>query len=262
MLKEKATGKYKSAVGLIGGSKDFPRPLDVDGCALQEDNVSVEYNVPPVGLEDSHTMWKNIEYVTDAIKALIPGEYEPECCSSARFDAEELNTPQAQEMGCEPDYNAWKDGAMNTKPDATKTNLRSCGGHVAVSCPTMTKEDGLKLIKILDLFLGVPSVLMDKDKDRRTLYGKAGAFRFKLYGETPGVEYRTLSNWWTKNEDYVKWLFLQLETALDYLNSNGEIDQYMDDIVTAINDGNEELAQTLCGEFRIELPVAYEAAEA
>ena len=42
-----ATGKYISSVGLIGGSKDFPRPIDGEGNAVQEDNVSVEFNTPP-----------------------------------------------------------------------------------------------------------------------------------------------------------------------------------------------------------------------
>jgi hypothetical protein len=45
---------------------------------------------------------------------------------------------------------------------------------------------------MLDLRLAVPSLIWDKDKKRRLLYGKAGCFRPKPYG----MEYRTLSNAW------------------------------------------------------------------
>jgi hypothetical protein len=247
-------GNYKSVVGMIGGSKDFPRPLDVDGCAVQEDNVAAEYNVPPTSLEDSHTMFRNIEYVMDQVRNILPPDLTLECCSSAHFAAEELSTPQAQLAGCEPDYNAWDDGNKNEKPDMTG-DLRSCGGHLHISCPNMTKKEGLTLIKALDKYLGVPAVLIDRDKERRELYGKAGCFRFKTYGDTPAVEYRVLSNWWTKSEDYVKFAYLAIERAIDAVNAGEDLDTDKEEIVQCINEGNEELAQRLCAEFRINLPI-------
>lgn len=33
------------------------------------------------------------------------------------------------------------------------------------------------------MYLGIPSVVMDPDTKRRTLYGKAGDFRLKAYGK-------------------------------------------------------------------------------
>jgi hypothetical protein len=45
-------GKYISSVGLIGGTKDFPRPIG-EGCAVQEDNVAVEFNTPPCASADA-----------------------------------------------------------------------------------------------------------------------------------------------------------------------------------------------------------------
>ena len=44
-LMDKA-GKYISSVGLIGGSKDHPMSIG-EGCFVQEDNVTVEFNTPP-----------------------------------------------------------------------------------------------------------------------------------------------------------------------------------------------------------------------
>ena len=48
-----AAGAFVSSIGLIGGSKDHPRPLPIgDGFAVQEDNVTLEYNIPASGSKD------------------------------------------------------------------------------------------------------------------------------------------------------------------------------------------------------------------
>jgi len=56
---------------------------------------------------------------------------------------------------------------------------------------------------MMDLYLGVPSVLMDKGELRKQLYGKAGAYRMKPYG----VEYRTLSNFWIFSDTTIGWVW-------------------------------------------------------
>jgi len=53
----------------------------------------------------------------------------------------------------------------------------------------------LDTVKILDLFVAIPAVLMEQGDDpklRRKLYGRSGAFRYTPYG----LEYRVLSNFW------------------------------------------------------------------
>lgn len=53
-------------------------------------------------------------------------------------------------------------------------------------------------VPLIDLFCGIPSVLVDRDENarfRRHLYGKAGECRLPKYG----IEYRTLSNFWLKS---------------------------------------------------------------
>src|SRR5688500_3179466 len=39
-------GKFISSIGRIGGSKERPRDIG-HGCAVQEDNVAVEFNIAP-----------------------------------------------------------------------------------------------------------------------------------------------------------------------------------------------------------------------
>jgi hypothetical protein len=253
-IRNKNTKKYKSIAGLLGGTKDSPIPLNKDGCYIQEDGCAAEYNVPPVSLEDSHLMYNNIQYVIEEIRGIIPEEFEIECCSSASFEPDELLTPQSQEMGCDVDYNCWEDGMVNDKPDVPKS-LRTCGGHIHISCPTMTPDESLELIKTLDVYLGVPSILIDKDTDRRTVYGKAGAFRFKYYNQVPAVEYRVLSNWWTKSDEYIKWVFLQIEAAIESVNNKIKFDSYRDRIIHIINTSDTKEALNFCEEFHINMPI-------
>lgn len=104
------------------------------------------------------------------------------------------------------------------------------------------------IIAHLDLFLGVPSILLDKDTERRKMYGKAGAFRSKPYG----VEYRVLSNFWIANEELVTWCFNNVKAAIDFIDSGKEIDANdYDKIVAAINKSDKELALFLCRKYGV-----------
>jgi hypothetical protein len=204
----KQFNKHKSAIGLIGGSKDQPRPLAREGFAILEDNVAVEFNIAPC--HNHMEFIEAIQYVMKGLQKNVLAEYEVSTESAVLFDADQLTHPQAQEFGCEPDYNAWtKD--INPRPCAADAALRSAGGHVHVG----TTENPIEVIRAMDLFLGVPSTVMDKGTLRRQLYGKAGSFRQKPYG----CEYRTLSNFWIFNPDLIKWVYDQTEKAISFVNS-------------------------------------------
>jgi hypothetical protein len=69
------------------------------------------------------------------------------------------------------------------------------------------------LVKQLDCFLGLPSLLWDGDTARRKMYGAAGAFRPKPYG----VEYRVLSNAWLLSEERMRFVYNQTVSAVDNL---------------------------------------------
>lgn len=59
-------------------------------------------------------------------------------------------------------------------------------GHIHVSYPHKTQEKSIMLIKYMDAFVGIPSVILDSGEDavkRRELYGKAGCFRLTRYGK-------------------------------------------------------------------------------
>ena len=81
---------------------------------------------------------------------------------------------------CDPDLSVWTLKINN--PKQYESNLRACGGHISVGYDNPDEMTSFNLIKAMDLFLAVPSVLLDSDTKRRELYGKAGAMRLKSFG--------------------------------------------------------------------------------
>lgn len=242
-------GHLKSSVGLIGGTKARPQPLPLgDGFAVQEDNVAMEFNIPPASNAQEYveSIQKTLGFLTDGIKNMYG--FSIANISAASFPEEELNTPQAKTFGCDPDYNAWT-GKKNPRPKVDDATLRSCGGHVHVGLDK-SKFDVVKLIKMMDLYHGVPSVLMDVGGDkRRPLYGKRGAYREKIYG----VEYRTLSNFWIFKPETNEWVWKNTERAIAAVEAQFPIDEYSDPILQAIDNNDKDIAQYLVKHLNLEV---------
>lgn len=198
-------GVFVPSIGLIGGSKEEPRIFE-QGYAVLEDNVAVEFNIPPA---HNHAEFiANIRHAMDHIHKELP-DYHFSDESAVEFNPVDLTHPQALEFGCEPDYNAWTQDE-NPRPKADSLLLRSAGGHIHIG----TEEDRIQVIRAMDVFVGVPSIKVDaKGLRRRALYGKAGACRFKEYG----VEYRTLSNFWIWSDSMMEWVYNQTQKALQFV---------------------------------------------
>lgn len=243
-------GQLKSSIGLIGGSKDVPRPLPAlgDGYAVQEDNVALEFNIPPAEGRSQFvaSISDTLKFLTEMVKENYGFTLAE--ISAASFPMEELNTPEAFVFGCDPDFNAWTK-AINPKPAAEDAALRSCGGHVHVGFDR-SLATGTDIIQHMDLLLGVPSILMDKGQLRKQLYGKAGAYRDKMYG----VEYRTLSNFWIFNNRLIEWVWDNTSRAVAAAESRLAIsEEDKDDIIKAINDNDVAIAEKLIKKFNLDV---------
>lgn len=250
--------KVISAIPLISGTKDSPEKTDKEGCCIQHDNVLSECNVPPVGINEAGLFWENIQYVKNFILGLdrIKGKsLSLKCCPSAIVEDDQLQDDEAKEFGCDASFNAWRGGEINEKPHSDNPRLRSGGGHWHFSFDDCDYDKVIDLVRLCDLFLGVPFVLIDKDKRRRELYGKAGEFRFQSWGDTQGFEYRVLSNCWADNQDLVEYVFSQIKKMFEYYNENGisKIEEDADKIIRCINTGDEELAGMLCEKYDLRL---------
>jgi len=242
-IREKKYGHYKSAVGLIGGSKWAPKAIDNEGHAILEDNVALEFNIKPA--DSLNSFRASIHKVLNHFRSILP-DYILDTASAVSFPKEELETPQAQEFGCEPDYDAWRE-CVNNKPYAEDQNLRSCGGHIHVGSD-IAVGNPVGVIRAMDLFLGVPSVPMDKGVLRRQLYGKAGCFRPKLYG----VEYRTLSNFWIFDDSLIQWAYEGTQRALEFVEKGSVIaPEHHFIIQRCINNSNMDDFNTLKEAYKL-----------
>lgn len=242
-----AAGALISAIDKIGGTKDFPRPLPIgEGFAVQEDNVALEFNIPPA--RDSKQFVTNINKVKEFLSAEIKTHgLAFSHLSSGRFSADQLVDHRALEFGCEPDFNAWTK-RRNPRPKANDPSLRSCGGHIHVGERFESDKNKYQFIKFMDLAIGVPSILMDNGEERKKLYGKAGACRLKPYG----VEYRTPSNFWVFDDSLIEWVWENTQLALHmFKEGKVDIDHEREQIVHAINENNKHVAGELIARYDI-----------
>lgn len=218
-VKSKKTGQYVSAHGLIPGTKDTPHRVEKG--AVQVDGMALEFNTDPASTAEEFL--DNVQTVMAQLEAMLPDDLvlalDPTATfTKAHFD---LQPEEAKELGCEPDFNAYT-MKENPRPDNT-TTMRTASGHVHIGfcegADPQSEEHMLRcslLVKQLDAWLGVPSLLYDKDQKRRTMYGAPGAFRPKPYG----VEYRVLSNRWLSSPDLIRWVFNTTKAAVDNLMYN------------------------------------------
>lgn len=226
-------GQFKSVIGLLGADKWHPRKLSEVGHAVLEDNVAVEFNIPPC--DSFEDFQREIHFTMNAVKGLLPPELIFNTESAVSFPEDQLACDEAWVFGCDPDYNAWK-MAENPKPEAEDRNLRSAGGHIHIGSE-IAKNKPVEVIRACDLFLGVPSIHLDNGLLRRKLYGGPGAFRFKPYG----VEYRTLSNFWIFSDALIKWAYEGTQRALEFVDSGKEIpEDHGNMIQDCINNNNKD----------------------
>ena len=168
-----------------------------------------------------------------------------------------LDWQKAKELGCTPDYDAWK-SAVNPRPDGDRS-FRTAAGHLHFgfidSCDApITDQDFIDYcsskVRELDFYLALPSLFYDADVQRRELYGKAGAFRPKVYG----LEYRTLSNMWLKTTELKQWAYRASIEAWKRMESGVSLFEKYGDIQSIINTSNKEAAMDIIKAENILLP--------
>lgn len=255
-LQNKQTNEIVSAEGIIRGTKDVPFVFDEKNqfFCTSLDNILAEFCIPPA--KSAEEFYNNIQKSMEYIGSTIPNDLCVAAVPSAILDSKYLQTEQSQIFGCEPDYNAYTQ-FINNRPMAENENLRSAGGHLHIGYDGakqfdkfMYKPDKTRcdIVKTLDLFLGIPSVIMEPDNMRKELYGKAGAFRPKPYG----VEYRTISNFYLANKEYTLWAYNAVNRAIEYINNGNTIDENLSWVIRDIIDNNRKGdAQQLINDFNL-----------
>lgn len=244
-----------SAIPVLERNKDDKILLNEDGedgYAIYYDNVLAEGNVPP-----SNSVAEVKQRLRNLYKRskTILNNYKLSATASHTFDNQECNHPKAQEFGCDPELDAYAGGPAY--PPHGGHSFRSAGGHIHIG--NLTSQDVYEkvgLIYLMDIFVGVPSVIMDNDPtslDRKKLYGKAGRFRDTSYG----LEYRVLSNFWLSSPELTE-LVYDLTMYAAQLFEEGKCEETLrqfdlDEIVDIINTANKGKAQDFINN-RLNLP--------
>lgn len=215
-------GLRVSAHGLIPGTKDNPYP--VNRGSVQVDGMALEFNVNPTTNKDEFV--SNTVELMQILEHMIPEDYTLDIKSSyGAFSSSVINAqpPEALELGCDPDFNAYTGEMNNVHIPYGKEHVRVAAGHIHIGWRSDDPIDNpldevhfadcRMVAKELDVGLGMPSLLLENAYDfkRRSMYGQAGSFRPKPYG----IEYRTLSNFWLRKPEYMEAVFNRVKLIMD-----------------------------------------------
>jgi len=257
----KKNGEYVSSQSAkIQGTKHEPVTLK-NGGTIQRDNVAVEFATMPA--VDGNDFVAKVKSCLIDTHNMLPEGHEMVVEPSATFDAVHLTDPEAQEFGCDPDFDAYT-VSMNEKPWCGDSTFRSCGAHIHVGC---LDDNGIAIpglefllefsgkinaVKAMDLFHGTISTKLDNSEAsirRRELYGKAGCHRATPYG----VEYRVLSNYWMKSPQLVMLMDGLTQDAM-LLVADNKLQKLLDlvgedELQETINTGNVAAAEKIISNY-------------
>lgn len=188
VLLDKTSKQPVSAIGLDYHSSEVN---------LYADNVLAEFSHPPFNPADFAA---GISSTVDTVRSVV-STFKNGCTfelgqCQAEFTIEDVSTPEAQKIGCDPFYNAYNLG-VPAVPKPYTDNNRYAGGHIHLAYDVAKLPPQL-LVQLLDKEL-LPLDPNHKRTARSDFYGAEGSFRYKPYG----LEYRPTSNFWLKNPELV-----------------------------------------------------------
>ena len=241
-------GTPVSGVGYLPGTKKKPFQMD-EHTSCQTDNVGAELCISPSDNVEDFVKYMNLgrNNIETLLQQTMPGA-NLASLSSARYSPQELNSEQAMEFGCEPSFCCYT-GIESPRPRPEDVgNLRSFGFHIHIGFKPnehTTIELYELLVKAMDINLGVASIIIDNDAERRQIYGNAGDFRFKRVNEDLHiVEYRTLGAAMHASDERLRFCFQQTLAAIDMVNncSVESINQLGETAEEIINNGDVDAA--------------------
>lgn len=233
-LYHKQKKEFIPIIGLLGGTKEEPLALTELGHAVQEDNCSWEFNIPPVRTLSEFNEACNL--CLEHIQAIVGPEYALVIKPSVAFDPKYLGSKKAVEIGCSADQDAYEYEVLEAP--VLNSNVRYAGGHIHIGWKGANWLDCIQLIYWLDLYLGTVFTLIDSDENRKAIYGTAGRHRTKDYG----LEYRVLSNIWLSDPMLMEMMWNQLHKGIEsFVNRKDMLERagIHKQVRAAINTNNE-----------------------
>jgi hypothetical protein len=237
-LKDKSTGELASAIGVFGGTKSEPRSIG-NLCYIQEDNILVEANIPPVTCFED--FFKYITYIKQYIADNYP-QFDLHFSSSEIAPRELLYDQAARTFGCDPvlivDYN--EDGDVIPEHEFEEQrmakefdSLRTGGFHIHFGYDDPNSETNREIVKLFERNVTLPLLQYDNDQhDRRQSYGKSGEYREK----SSGLECRSVGSYFLKDESTIKQVWDGVEQTINDFNNGDRVSKQEFEIIKEIID--------------------------
>jgi hypothetical protein len=214
-------GELKSAIGILPKKEN---PMIKNGHRFYFDNVLSEMAIKPASSKK-----EAIENTKDALQimssTILPCKISIK--ASGNYSKKDINCPDARIAGCDPEWDVYTLQCL-FPPDSEvdmidghyqfKTPFRSAGGHIHIGSESL--QDPMEIfsaIRMMDLFIGIPSLFLDHDetsKDRRKIYGHAGSHRVPDHG----LEYRVLGNFWFSSPDLFSLIYDLSEFVMNFVS--------------------------------------------
>lgn len=235
--------KFKSAIKVLPKKE---KPIHKDGCYFYYDNVLAEAQIKPAATKE-----EAVNNIGDCLKifADIVRPNQLVLKSAHIFPDSELQDEDARVAGCMPEWSAYT-LEQNLPPEdvIAITGFRTAGGHIHLGQNAILENElqSLNVVRMLDLFLAVPFVLLDKDnsgKARREIYGQAGTHRKPDFGR---LEYRALSNYWFSSPQLVELVYDICEFTLEFVEA-GKHEKYWSVVEDMLDDDDPSLAHQCFG---------------
>ena len=224
-IKNSETGELASAIGVFGGTKKEPKYIG-ELCYIQEDNILVEANIPPV--TNFPDFYKYISYIKNYVNTNYP-QFMLHYSSSERAPLNLLLNDKAREFGCEPvlivDYNNDGDVIPDDEfemgiADKQYSNKRTGGFHLHFGYNNPTPEVNREIVKLFERNVTLPLLKHDIDEhNRREFYGKAGEYREKPYG----LECRSIGSYFLKDESTMKMVWDGVQKTIQDFNQGDRV---------------------------------------
>jgi hypothetical protein len=250
---------HKSAIGIVPGSKN--QKYRIGDYCYYYDNVLAECNIVPASCKS-----EAVENIRTALQQYVdivfPHGVRLAAQAAQKFPRQELQTKEALHVGCKSESCAYElIGEVDPRPlqrKFVKSTLRTAGGHIHLGTPLgRDYVSCISLVRMLDLFVGIPSLYIDNDPtttERRKLYGNPGRYRRPSHG----VEYRTLSNFWLASPQLVGLIYDLCEHTVDFVEQGRhcefwEIDQETLDSENFWNHGGDPRTCHRCHGYDVKL---------
>ena len=159
----------QSAISLLP-KKDAA--LSRNGSKFYYDNVLAEIAVKPgkTRTEVSENICKSLQNLSKICK---PARLAIQ--ASAKYPNKQLNDKEARIAGCNPEWDAYSLRCILPPEESiSKTAFRTAGGHIHIGAKCFTDSiDALNAIRMMDLFIAIPSLFIDTDETSKEQIGRA-----------------------------------------------------------------------------------------